>query len=147
MEGEFTNKEIVYLRSLAAVERVSNGRIRYTEQFKRDCIRRYLAGDSPARIFHDAGLDSSLIGYKRIERCIARWRSLYGDGGEPARPLAGEEPDDHTTERTFEPKLRVRNGNRDLRDLLIAQQVRRIAELEHQLAELKARADEHDLED
>lgn len=139
--GEFTNEEISYLRSLPAVERVTNGRIRYTEQFKRECIRRYLAGESPARIFHDHGLDSSLIGYKRIERCIARWRSHYGDSiGEEstgARPTAEPFTADHTDERTFTPKLRVRNGKRDLRDLLIAQQVRRIAELEHDLAEAK----------
>nr|WP_236034496.1 MULTISPECIES: hypothetical protein [Bifidobacterium] len=123
---------------MPAVDRVSNGRIRYTEAFKRECIRRYAAGDSPARIFHDNGLDSSLIGYKRIERCIARWRGQYLDGDE----RAGTEPhadrnDDHTEERTFVPKLRVRNGRRDLRDLLIAQQVRRIAELEHEVAELQ----------
>lgn len=78
-DNEFTNDEITYLRSLRAVARVSNGRIRYTEAFKRECMRRYGAGESPAKIFRDAGLDSSLIGYKRIERCIARWRGLLSD--------------------------------------------------------------------
>lgn len=146
--GEFTNEEIAYLRSLPAVERVTNGRIRYTEQFKRECIRRYLAGESPARILHDSGLDSSLIGYKRIERCIARWRAHYGDevAAEPINADAHSQVEsfvaDRTNERTFTPKLRVRNGKRDLRDLLIAQQVRRIAELEHDLEETK-----HELEE
>jgi hypothetical protein len=28
-------------------------------------------------IFREVGLDPSLIGYKRIERCVARWKSLY----------------------------------------------------------------------
>ena len=35
---------------------------------------RYNAGESPAAIFREAGLDPKLIGYKRIERCIARWK-------------------------------------------------------------------------
>lgn len=74
----FSAREIRYLQSLPAVERVSQGRIHYTEGFKRDCIRQYNAGESPARIFRRAGLDSSLIGYKRIERCIARWKRSAG---------------------------------------------------------------------
>lgn len=74
----FSAREIRYLQSLPAVERVSQGRIHYTEGFKRDCIRRYNAGESPAQIFRRAGLDSSLIGYKRIERCIARWKRTLG---------------------------------------------------------------------
>ena len=74
----FSAREIRYLQSLPAVERVSQGRIHYTEGFKRDCIRRYNAGESPAQIFRRAGLDSSLIGYKRIERCIARWKRVLG---------------------------------------------------------------------
>ena len=26
-------------------------------------------------IFREAGLDSAVIGYKRIERCMSRWRA------------------------------------------------------------------------
>ncbi|MBW3089026.1 transposase [Bifidobacterium sp. 82T24] len=155
-DNEFTNDEITYLRSLRAVARVSNGRIRYTEAFKRECMRRYGAGESPAKIFRDAGLDSSLIGYKRIERCIARWRGMLSDDSimhpentQPSRvPMPthgkGEEspaPENHANEETaessFAPKLHVRSGRRDLRDLLIAQQVRRIEELEHEVTLLQ----------
>lgn len=75
-DGTFTAEELRYLRSLPAVAAVSAGRIRYTEAFKRICMRQYRQGKSPARIFREAGLDSALIGYKRIERCIARWRSI-----------------------------------------------------------------------
>ena len=77
--GIFSIREVEYLESLPAVDRVRNGRIIYNDAFKRECIRRYQAGESPAEIFRSAGLDSSLIGYKRIERCIARWRRLYPD--------------------------------------------------------------------
>ncbi|MBT1177838.1 hypothetical protein JS532_09760 [Bifidobacterium callimiconis] len=143
--GEFTQEEITYLRSLRAVARVSNGRIRYTEEFKRECMRRYAAGESPARIFRDAGLDSALIGYKRIERCISRWRGMESAPKESASSTVassagttdGHESADDYSDEAFSPNLVVRSGRRDLRDLLIAQQVRRIAELEHEVAELR----------
>ena len=73
--GKFTAKERAYLMSLPAVESITQERIFYAQEFKIDCMRRYHEGDSPATIFSEAGLYSSLIGYKRIERCIARWRA------------------------------------------------------------------------
>ena len=82
--NEFAPEEITYLTSLPAVSGVSSGRIRYTEEFRRECMRRYALGDSPVRIFRDAGLSPALIGYKRIERCISRWRTASrpeDDGG------------------------------------------------------------------
>ena len=82
--GVFSIREVEYLESLPAVDRVRSGRIVYNDAFKRDCIRRYRNGESPAEIFRSAGLDSALIGYKRIERSIARWKATLGDDG--ARP-------------------------------------------------------------
>ena len=35
----------------------------------------YAEGGSPAAIFREAGLDPKIIGYKRVERCIARWKA------------------------------------------------------------------------
>ena len=81
--GVFSIREVEYLESLPAVDRVRSGRIVYNDAFKRDCIRRYRNGESPAEIFRSAGLDSALIGYKRIERSIARWKATLGDDGEP----------------------------------------------------------------
>lgn len=67
-QGKFTAKERAYLMSLPAVESVTSERIFYAERFKTECMRRYHEGESPTKIFNDAGLYSSLIGYKRIER-------------------------------------------------------------------------------
>ena len=44
-------------------------------EFRDDCMRRYAEGGSPAAIFREAGLDPKIIGYKRVERCIARWKA------------------------------------------------------------------------
>lgn len=65
-----------YLNKLPAVEHVDRrrSRIYYTDEFRDECMRRYRDGDRPCDIFRDAGLGSEIIGYKRIERSIARWR-------------------------------------------------------------------------
>lgn len=73
-KGKFTARERGYLLSLPAVHDVRESRIFYSEEFKRDCMRRYHDGESPTQIFRDAGLFPELVGSKRIERCMARWR-------------------------------------------------------------------------
>ena len=64
----FTAKTRKYLGSLDAVESVTQYRIRYSKEFRDDCMRRYAEGGSPAAIFREAGLDPKIIGYKRVER-------------------------------------------------------------------------------
>ena len=75
--GKFTIKEQAYLSSLSAVKNVSATRIKYEDWFRAECMCRYEAGESPVAIFREAGLDPELIGYKRIERCIARWKQRW----------------------------------------------------------------------
>lgn len=71
----FTAKTRKYLGTLDAVEAVTQYRICYSKEFRDDCMRRYAEGGSPAAIFREAGLDPKIIGYKRVERCIARWKA------------------------------------------------------------------------
>lgn len=71
----FSGELVAYLRSLPAVAGVSSTRIVYADWFRRDCVRRYRAGEHPVDLFREAGLDPKLIGYKRIERAFARWRA------------------------------------------------------------------------
>ena len=81
----FTLEEAAYLRSLPAVKEVSASRITYANWFKVECVRRYLKGEPARRIFREAGLEPSLIGSKRIERCISRWKSDGSIMGEVAK--------------------------------------------------------------
>ena len=74
IDGKFTAKERAYLASLPAVKSVSATHIRYTDRFRVEVMCRYHAGESPSAMFREAGLDPKLIGYKRVERCIARWK-------------------------------------------------------------------------
>ena len=130
---KFTRKQAAYLRSLPAVERVVDGRVTYSESFKRHCMRRYAAGESPAVIFREAGLDSSVIGYKRIERCIARWRKTVM----PSMKESGE----LTPETIAEEASGVVNPEsepfRMSYEKLLERQINRIDELEHELSSLR----------
>lgn len=67
--------ELQMLRDLPAVANVSKDRITYSNAFKQVCVIRYLAGESPTKIFREAGLPPELIGYKHIERSVARWKA------------------------------------------------------------------------
>lgn len=67
--------ELQMLRDLPSVANVSKDRITYSNAFKQVCVIRYLAGESPTKIFREAGLPPELIGYKRIERSVARWKA------------------------------------------------------------------------
>ena len=80
----FSPEEVEYLRTLPAVVRVTERRITYSDAFKNACVRRYLAGESPVKLFREAGLDPAIIGHKRIERCFARWREHALDGDNPS---------------------------------------------------------------
>ena len=165
--GVFSIREVEYLESLPAVDRVRSGRIVYNDAFKRDCIRRYRNGESPAEIFRSAGLDSALIGYKRIERSIARWKAALGDDGDPPtvpspfivstdsrwnpsqrRRLnsVSAQPDrryryvDDTADTASIDPSELRQQTMpepDPHNLIIAQQARRIQELEIEISELK----------
>ena len=73
--GAFSDEEIQLLRRLPAVANVTRNRITYSDAFKQVCTIRYLAGESPTKIFREAGLPPDLVGYKRIERSVARWKA------------------------------------------------------------------------
>ena len=83
----FSDAEMALLSGLDAVAWVTRTRITYKDSFKRDAVTRYRQGESPVRIFREAGLDPRIIGNKRIERCIARWKREPPDAG-TTRPHA-----------------------------------------------------------
>lgn len=78
MKG-FTEQTASLLESLEAVDHIDRdaGRIYYSEEFKRHVISSWHGGDSPTALFRKAGLGPEVIGSKRIERCVARWRDRH----------------------------------------------------------------------
>jgi hypothetical protein len=73
----FTENDILLLSLNPNVKHVSEKSITYTDEFKADFMVKYLAGNSPTRIFESAGFDKDMIGYKRIERAASRWKRDY----------------------------------------------------------------------
>ncbi|PJM74343.1 hypothetical protein CS006_03295 [Bifidobacterium primatium] len=121
----FLEEEIDYLNSLPAVRHATQARITYEDAFKLECLRRDRRGESPARIFREAGLGSELVGSKRIERCMSRWRS------DPNLQTALERYDEST-------RVLAATGGTDPRDILIREQATRIAALEIEVRRLRA---------
>ncbi|NMM94187.1 hypothetical protein [Bifidobacterium oedipodis] len=72
--GVFSDGVVAYLASLPVVASVSRERIVYADGFKVECMRRYCAGERASAIFRSVGLDPKLVGAKRVERCVNRWR-------------------------------------------------------------------------
>lgn len=158
----FTLEEAAYLRSLPAVKEVSASRITYAHWFKVECVRRYLKGEPARRIFREAGLEPSLIGSKRIERCVSRWKSTRSIMGEAAKEKT-EDLDDEKSNidavgaskaKTLLENYNIanaafmaigtsKNGRKmfDVRDLIIYQQVRQIVMLQEKIDELQHRLD------
>ncbi|WP_244609623.1 HTH domain-containing protein [Bifidobacterium moukalabense] len=165
-QGLFTLKEAAYLRSLPAVKEVSATRITYSDQFKIECVRRYLKGESARKIFRDAGLDPSLIGAKRIERCVARWKTTKyivdeaaridaNDGGENSADATSSERNGCIDAKSVLDSYNIANAAFaaistskscreifDVRDLIIYQQVQQIATLQEKVAELQRRIEQ-----
>ena len=57
----FSDAEMALLSGLDAVAWVTRTRITYTDSFKREAIERYRRGESPVRIFREAGLDPRIM--------------------------------------------------------------------------------------
>lgn len=133
----FNRVEIRYLRSLPAVANVTSSRITYSDAFRADATARYLAGESPVKIFREAGLDPQLIGYKRIERAFSRWKTQ----SQPAAQSEGDVPDLHwhADPPVCQSDVADEDDGDDLRDRLIAEQAVHIARLQEEVRELKAR--------
>lgn len=78
--GTFTPEERERLSRLGAVLEARARQIVYSPKFKKECMRRYRAGERPGVIFASAGLPASLIGHKHIERAVHHWKHAEEQG-------------------------------------------------------------------
>lgn len=151
---KFTNEEMRYLLALEAVREVTPTRITYTDEFKRECLRRYLTGASPVTMFREVGLTPEIVGRKRIERCMARWRDKAEDilgeewktasTGVQAVSAAASVSSAGVPVRTVRWPWPFRFAAADSRDSLIALQAQHIAALEQQIETLRRMVEARD---
>ena len=102
--GKLTRKEIEELRENPYVVSVDADRIKYSDEFKRMFIWKYINGERPGAIFRSAGFDTNALGSKRVERACARWKELYCSGALDVTDISGENRDPEKDTEEFRQK-------------------------------------------
>ena len=64
------------------VKSVTERAIQYTPGFKLQAVKQNQAGKGPAEIFQAAGFDLEVIGVKKAQSALARWRRTFHTYGE-----------------------------------------------------------------
>ena len=142
IDGKFTPEEKQYLASLPAVDYVTDTKIFYNNAFQISCIARYYTGEKPQNIFESAGLYTSMIGYKRVERAFARWKENHAKD-RMTQIVSGHIPDPTHVKQSRQGRKRMNNPEtaheRVLREKneTIAYQARQIEKLRIEVEALK----------
>lgn len=77
----FSKEEIETLRKNRYVKRVSEKAITYTDEFKHQAIEQSEKGLMSTAIFDRAGFELTIIGRKRAQNSLNRWKRSYKDSG------------------------------------------------------------------
>jgi len=64
------------------VASVSDRAIQYTAEFKLKAVQANLQGKGPAQIFREAGFDLEVIGLKKSQSALNRWKKTFQTYGE-----------------------------------------------------------------
>lgn len=64
------------------VTSVSDRSIQYTADFKVRAVKENLAGKGPSQIFAENGFNLEVIGTKKVQSSLLRWRKIYETYGE-----------------------------------------------------------------
>ena len=111
----FTDEQIALLLKNKYVKNVSSKGITYTMEFKHLAVEDYISGLSAREVFEKYGFNISMIGIKRPNSALARWKSNYRKDGilglkdtreiNSGRPLKRKLSDKEKIER-YEIKMR-----------------------------------------
>ncbi|WP_408011623.1 HTH domain-containing protein [Pseudalkalibacillus sp. A8] len=77
--NEFQRKQ---LEKNPNVRHVSDRSITFQPEFKVKAVKENLEGKGPMDIFKEAGFDVDIIGHKKPNQCLKRWRKTYQELGE-----------------------------------------------------------------
>lgn len=80
----FNEHQIRQLELNPNVASVSDRAIQYTPEFKIRSVNENLAGKGPAQIFTENGFDLAIIGLRKAQSSLNRWRNtfkVYGEEG------------------------------------------------------------------
>lgn len=129
----FTPREIKTLQKNPNVQCVSERSSTYSDSFKNQFMDEYLAGKLPRQIFIENGFDIDVIGLKRNEQSVHRWKKVYEKNGligltdsrktSSGRPLKRELTPAEIIERQ-EARIKVLEGQVDLLKKLVTTEIR-----------------------
>ena len=77
----FSKEEIETLEKNKYVKRISEKAITYTDEFKHQAIEQSEKGLMSTEIFEQAGFNLSILGRKRAQDSLDRWKKSYQDSG------------------------------------------------------------------
>ena len=74
---KFTKEEKELLEQNPNIQAVLPNQVFYTKEFKQKAVSEYESGKSANQIFHDAGIDVSILSkqYDYASKTISKWRS------------------------------------------------------------------------
>lgn len=78
----FNEHQRIQIEANPNVGSVSDRAIQYTAEFKLKAVQENSLGKGPAQIFREAGFDLEIIGLKKAQSAIKRWKKTYQDLGE-----------------------------------------------------------------
>ncbi len=78
----FTMTQINQLEENPNVASVSERSIQYTAEFKVKAMRENMEGKRPQQIFTEAGFDLTVIGKRKAQSALIRWRQTFRKDGE-----------------------------------------------------------------
>lgn len=78
----FNQHQIRQIESNPNVTFVSDRTIQYSCDFKIRAVKENLAGKGPVQIFAENGFDLEVIGTRKVQSSLARWRKIYNTHGE-----------------------------------------------------------------
>jgi len=78
----FSEHQIRQLETNPNVASVSDRAIQYTPEFKIHAVNENLAGKGPTQIFEENGFDLNLIGIRKAQSSLSRWRTTFKEFGE-----------------------------------------------------------------
>ena len=79
----FTQDQVKELLKNKNVSKCSPKSITYKKEFKAGAVNKYYnEGYSPKMIFEEAGFSLGVIGKKKPDKCLHRWKTIFNQRGE-----------------------------------------------------------------
>ena len=72
----FSEDQIDELFKNPNVKNVTQKAITYTDEFKQIAVDTYLGGETPRKIFQDNGFEIAVVGIRRAQKSLQRWREM-----------------------------------------------------------------------